>query len=62
MLHPFGPDGQETLEPGPCAEAILAVRAVCPDVPVSLSTSASIEPSPAKDWRSSTFGKFSQIL
>lgn len=47
-LHPFGPDGRQTLEPGRCAEAILAVRAACPDVPVSLSTSADIEPDPAK--------------
>lgn len=47
-LHPFGPDGRETLEAGPCAEAIRAVHAICPDVPVSLSTSAAIEPDPAR--------------
>ena len=47
-LHPFGSDGRETLEADPCAEAILAIRAVCPDVPVSLSTSAAIEPNPGR--------------
>jgi uncharacterized protein (DUF849 family) len=47
-LHPFGPDGRQTLEAGLCAEAIIAVRAACPDVPVSLSTSAAIEPNPGR--------------
>lgn len=46
-LHPFGPDGRQTLESGPCAEAILAVRAACPGVPISLSTSSAIEADPA---------------
>lgn len=47
-LHPFGPDGRQTLESGPCGEAILAVRETCPDTPISLSTSAEIEPDPAR--------------
>lgn len=47
-LHPFGPDGSQTLDPEPCAETILAVRRTCPDTPISLSTSAEIEPNPAR--------------
>lgn len=47
-LHPFGPDGRQTLEPGPCGETLHAVRQVCPDTPISLSTSADIEPDPGR--------------
>jgi uncharacterized protein (DUF849 family) len=50
-LHAFGKQGGETLEAGPCAEAILAVREACPGVPVSLSTSAQIESDPARRLR-----------
>jgi uncharacterized protein (DUF849 family) len=46
-LHPF--DGErETLGAEPCAAAVLAVRAACPGIPVSLSTSAAIEPDPGR--------------
>ena len=45
-LHPYDPDGLESLAPEPCAAALRAVRAACPGVPVSLSTSAAIEPDP----------------
>jgi uncharacterized protein (DUF849 family) len=45
-VHPFDPDGRETLEPGPCGEAIVAVREACPGIPISLSTSAAIESDP----------------
>jgi uncharacterized protein (DUF849 family) len=42
-LHPY--DGaRQTLEAAPCAAALHAVRAACPGVPISLSTSAAIEP------------------
>jgi uncharacterized protein (DUF849 family) len=44
-LHPWS-GGAQTLEAGPCGEALRAVRAACPRVPVSLSTSAAIEPDP----------------
>lgn len=44
-LHAYD-DGAETLAAAPCAEALRAVRATCPGVPVSLSTSAEIEPDP----------------
>jgi len=47
-LHPFGPDGQQTLDSASCAEAILAVREACRGIPLSLSTSAAIEPDPGR--------------
>jgi uncharacterized protein (DUF849 family) len=43
-LHPYGADGRETLDAEPCAAAVRAVRSRCPGVPISLSTSADIEP------------------
>lgn len=45
-FHAYGPDGHESLAAGPCADAIRAVRAACPGVPISLTTSAEIEPDP----------------
>jgi uncharacterized protein (DUF849 family) len=42
-VHAYA-EGAETLAPEPCAEALRAIRAVCPGVPVSLTTSATIEP------------------
>lgn len=47
-LHPYDDQGRQTLEAGPCAPALGAVRAACPGVPVSLSTSAAIEPDPRR--------------
>ena len=47
-LHPYDGDGRQTLDAEPCAAAIRAVRAVCPGIPISLSTSAEIEPDPAR--------------
>jgi uncharacterized protein (DUF849 family) len=47
-LHPYDGDGRETFESEPCAAALRAVRAVCPGIPVSLSTSADIEPDPER--------------
>ena len=47
-LHPFDHDGRETLESGPCGEAIVAVREACPGIPISLSTSAAIESDPRR--------------
>jgi uncharacterized protein (DUF849 family) len=47
-LHPFDEDGSETLAARPCAEALAAVRAACPGIPLSLSTSAEIEPDPER--------------
>jgi uncharacterized protein (DUF849 family) len=47
-LHAFDEGGRETLAPEPCAAALGAVRAACPGVPLSLSTSAEIEPDPER--------------
>jgi uncharacterized protein (DUF849 family) len=47
-LHPYDDDGRQTLAAEPCAAALRAVRAACPGTPVSLSTSAEIEPDPER--------------
>jgi len=45
-LHPYDAAGAQTLAAAPCAAALRAVRAACPGAPISLSTSADIEPDP----------------
>jgi len=47
-LHPYGPDGRQTLDAAPCAETIRRVRSACPGVTISLSTSADVEPDPVR--------------
>jgi uncharacterized protein (DUF849 family) len=47
-IHPYDDNGEMTLEAESCARAIRAVRAACPEVPISLSTSAAIEPDPER--------------
>jgi uncharacterized protein (DUF849 family) len=47
-LHPYDASWRQTLDADPCAAAIRAVRAVCPGIPISLSTSAEIEPDPER--------------
>jgi len=47
-LHAYDSNGRESLAPDACAAALRAVRAACPDVPISLTTSAAIEPDPAR--------------
>jgi uncharacterized protein (DUF849 family) len=47
-LHPYDDAVGETLAAEPCAAALRAVRAACPGTPISLSTSADIEPDPAR--------------
>ena len=47
-LHPYDDDGRQTLAAEPCAAALRAVRAACPGTPISLSTSAEIEPDPER--------------
>ena len=47
-IHPYDDNGQMTLDAEPCARAIRAVRATCPGIPISLSTSAAIEPDPER--------------
>ena len=46
-VHAYA-DGAETLEPGPCTAVLLAIRAACPGLPISLTTSADIEPDSEK--------------
>src|SRR4051794_32414572 len=46
-LHPYEA-GRQTLAADACAAALVAVRAACPGVPLSLSTSAAIEPDPER--------------
>jgi len=47
-LHPYDDHGNQTLAAEACAAALRAVRAACPGVPISLSTSAAIEPDPER--------------
>jgi uncharacterized protein (DUF849 family) len=47
-LHPYDEAGRETLAAEACAATLGAVREACPGVPVSLSTSAGIEPDPER--------------
>ena len=47
-LHPYYTNGRETLEAGAAAAALQAVRAACPGIPISLTTSAEIEPDPQR--------------
>ena len=47
-LHPYADGGRQTLAAEPCAVALRAVRAACPGTPISLSTSAEIEPDPER--------------
>ncbi len=47
-LHPYDEHGNQTLAAEPCAAALRAVRAACPGIPLSLSTSAAIEPDPER--------------
>lgn len=47
-LHPYDEKGRQTLDAEPCAATLRAVRAVCPGIPISLSTSETIEPDPLR--------------
>lgn len=50
-LHPFDPHGRQTFDAAHCATTIQAVRALCPDVTISLSTSADVVADPAERLR-----------
>lgn len=41
-VHAFDYAGRETLDGGACARVLRAIRALCPDTPISLTTSAAI--------------------
>jgi uncharacterized protein (DUF849 family) len=47
-LHVYDPDGWETFAAPECAAAMRAVRWDCPGIPISLTTSAGVEPEPAR--------------
>jgi uncharacterized protein (DUF849 family) len=47
-IHPRLFDGSQTLNAVACGEAVSAIRALCPDLPVGLSTGAWIEPDVSK--------------
>ena len=41
-VHAFDDAGRETLDGVACAKVLRAIRAVCPEIPISLTTSAAI--------------------
>ena len=47
-FHAYDEFGEETLAAGPCASALLALRAACPGIPLSLTTGEFIEPDPER--------------
>nr|WP_202334271.1 3-keto-5-aminohexanoate cleavage protein [Mesorhizobium sp. L-8-3] len=47
-VHAFDENGRETLAARFCAETIRSIRAACPGIPISLTTSAAIEPDPER--------------
>ena len=47
-VHAFDDAGRETLEGAACAKVVRAIRAVCPESPISLTTSAAIVGDPRK--------------
>jgi uncharacterized protein (DUF849 family) len=47
-VHPRDPEGRETLAPGTCGEAVAAISMAAPQLEVSLSTGAFIDPDPER--------------
>jgi len=47
-VHAFDDNGEETLDGVACSRMLKAIRYLCPGVPVSLTTSATIVPDPGK--------------
>jgi uncharacterized protein (DUF849 family) len=47
-VHPRTVTGAQSLSPGPCGEAVAAIRAAVPECEISLSTGAFIEPDPER--------------
>jgi uncharacterized protein (DUF849 family) len=50
-LHAYDDDGRESFAADVCAAALREVRAACPGIPLSLTTSAEIEPDPDRRLR-----------
>jgi uncharacterized protein (DUF849 family) len=47
-IHAYDDTGRETFVAAPCAAALRALRAACPGIPISFTTSATIEPEPPR--------------
>jgi uncharacterized protein (DUF849 family) len=50
-VHAFDDAGRETLDGGACAKVLHAIRALCPEIPISFTTSAGIVGDPAERFR-----------
>ena len=50
-VHAFDDEGRETLEGAACANVVRAIRLLCPDTPISLTTSATIVADPRQRFR-----------
>jgi uncharacterized protein (DUF849 family) len=50
-VHAFDDAGQETLDGAACATVLRAIRAICPETPISLTTSAAIVADPEERLR-----------
>ena len=50
-VHAFDDAGRETLDSAACAKVLRAIRALCPETPISLTTSATIVADPKKRLR-----------
>jgi uncharacterized protein (DUF849 family) len=50
-VHAFDAAGRETLDGAACAQVLRAIRTQCPDIPVSLTTSAAIVANPRERLR-----------
>lgn len=50
-VHVFDDEGRQTLAANHVARVLLAVRASCPGIPISLTTSADVEADPASRYR-----------
>ncbi len=50
-VHAFDAAGRETLEAAACATVLRAIRSLCPGIPISLTTSATIVRDPGERFR-----------
>ncbi len=50
-VHAFDHAGRETLDGMACGEVLRGIRRLCPDTPISLTTSATIVPDPSERLR-----------
>jgi uncharacterized protein (DUF849 family) len=50
-VHAFDDTGRETLDGAACARVLRAIRALCPETPISLTTSAAIVADPAERFK-----------